>query len=160
MNSSERVIPTTNNEEPDKTPTDLASTTVSSINYMAYKNLLQYMNGEPDYHPRISHIHQGTICPRENLLKRFKIDFQPVFMKKSPRPFAAKRISDDSFYDEYNILWKKSGNYGYTPIKFPLADSVIEDLDKVTWPGPYDPERVEGLRKEIRNFMKIQITPL
>jgi len=63
-----------------------------------------------------------------------------------------KRISDDSFYDEYNILWEGLGNYGYTPIKFPLADSVIEDLNKLTWLDPYDPERVKGLRKEIKEL--------
>lgn len=125
MNSRDRVIITINHKEPDKIPIDLASTTVSSINYMAYKNLRQYLNMELDSHPKISHIHQGTVFPREDLLKRFKIDFRPVFMKKSPRSFVANRISDDSFYDEYNILWKKSGNYGYAPIKSPLTDSVI-----------------------------------
>lgn len=152
MNSRDRVIITINHKEPDKIPIDLASTTVSSINYMAYKNLRQYLNMELDSHPKISHIHQGTVFPRKDLLKRFKIDFRPVFMKKSPRSFVANRISDDSFYDEYNILWKKSGNYGYAPIKSPLTDSAIEDLDEVTWPEPYDPERVKGLKEEIKEL--------
>ena len=40
--------------------------------------------------------------------------------------------------DEYNILWKK-GAYDYSPVES-SADCTLEDLDKATWPDPYDPE--------------------
>jgi uroporphyrinogen decarboxylase len=149
MNSRERVLTALDHKEPDKVPIDLASTTVTSITYIAYEQLREYLGMEPDPDPRISHIHQGTVYPMEDLFQHYEADFRTVFMKKSPRGFVAKETPDGSFYDEYNILWKKLA-YDYSPVEPPLADSTVEDLDKATWPDPYDPERVEGLREEAR----------
>jgi uroporphyrinogen decarboxylase len=72
-------------------------------------------------------------------------------MAKSPRGFVAKRLPDGSFYDEYDILWKKLA-YDYSPAEPPLAGSTVEDLGKATWPDPYDPKRVEGLREGARKL--------
>jgi uroporphyrinogen decarboxylase len=149
MNSRERVLTALDHKEPDKVPIDLASTTVTSITYIAYEQLREYLGMEPDPDPRISHIHQGTVYPMEDLFQHYEADFRTVFMKKSPRGFVAKETPDGGFYDEYNILWKKLA-YDYSPVEPPLADSTVEDLDKATWPDPYDPERVEDLREEAR----------
>jgi len=151
MNSRERVLTALNHKEPDKVPIDLASTTVTSITYVPYGKLREYLGMEPDPDPKISHIHQGTVYPTEDLFQRYEADFRTVFMKKSPRGFIAREMPDSSFYDEYNILWKKLA-YDYSPVEPPLADGTIEDLGKATWPDPYDPERVEGLREEARKL--------
>lgn len=151
MNSRERVVMALNHKEPDRVPIDLASTTVTSITYPAYETLRQYLGMEPDPHFTMSHIHQGTVYPCEALFQRYEVDFRTVFMKKSPRGSIVKKMPDDSFYDEYNILWKK-GAYDYSPVESPLAECTIEDLDKAVWPDPYDPERVDGLREEAREL--------
>jgi uroporphyrinogen decarboxylase len=70
---------------------------------------------------------------------------------KSPWGFKAKEMPDDSFYDEFNIRWKKAAYY-YDVVERPLADIVIEDLDKATWPDPYNPGRVEGVREEAKKL--------
>ncbi|NQT48608.1 MAG: hypothetical protein HQ578_06495 [Chloroflexi bacterium] len=151
MNSRERVLMALDHKEPDKVPIDLASTSVTSITYIAYEKLRKHLGMVLDSDPRISHIHQGIVYPMEDLLQHYEVDFRTVFMGKSPRGFVAKEMSDGSFYDEYNVLWKKL-SYDYSPVDPPLADGTIGDLDKATWPDPYDPERVKGLREEARTL--------
>lgn len=149
MNSRDRVLTALSHKEPDKVPIDLAATTVTSISGPAYEELRRYLGMKPDTNPQVSHIHQGTVYPTEDFFRHYEVDFRTVFMKKSPRGFVAKVMPDNTFYDEYNILWKKVG-HDYSPIEYPLANSTIKDLEKAVWPDPYDPERVKGLREEAK----------
>jgi len=97
MKSRERVLIALNHKEPDKIPLDLAGTTVTSIAYPAYENLREYLQLKPDPEPQISHIHQGTVKPLEDILQHYQVDFRTVYMKKSPRGFIAKKLPDNSF---------------------------------------------------------------
>lgn len=151
MNSRESVLTALSHKEPDKVPIDLGGTNVSSIEYVAYENLRQYLGMEPDPAPEISHIQQGTVYPMEDLLRHYEVDFRPVTMKKAPRWVVTKELPDGDWYDEYNIRWKKSLYY-YDSITYPLADCTVEDLDKVAWPDPYDPIRAKGLREHARDL--------
>jgi uroporphyrinogen decarboxylase len=137
--------------EPDKVPIDLASTTITSLTYPAYEHLRQFLQLTPDSKPKISHIHQGTVHPMEDLLQLYEIDFRTVYMKKSPRSYVAKKMPDGGFYDEDNILWKKNV-YDYSPVVAPLAECTLEDLNKITWPDPFDPARVLGLKEEAKQL--------
>ncbi len=61
-------------------------------------------------------------------------------------------MPDDSYYDEFNIRWKKAAYY-YDTVEHPLAGlSSIEDLGRAAWPDPNDPGRVEGLREEVKTL--------
>jgi uroporphyrinogen decarboxylase len=153
MNPRERVLMALNHKEPDQVPIDLAATTVSSITFPAYQELRRYLGLGPDRDLAITHLHQGTVRPREDLLQHYEVDFRTVYMKKSPRGAVVREMADGSFYDEYDILWKKMA-YDYSPTEPPLADCVIEHLDQATWPDPYDPERVKGLAEEARQLCK------
>ena len=151
MNSRQRVMTALSHKEPDKVPIDLAATTVSSITYPAYRNLREYLHLKPDPLPHISHIHQGTVYPREDLLQHYQVDFRTVFMKKSPRAWVANRIDEDTFYDEDRIKWKKNV-YDYSPIAAPLENYSLPELSQITWPDQYDPERTVGLREEVERL--------
>jgi len=151
MNRRERLMKVLDHKEPDKVPLDFASTTVTSIGIGAYKNLLEYLKMEPEHSPVISHIHQGIVYPREDVLTHYDIDFRPVYMKKSPRGHVQQVLPDDCFLDEYGTVWKK-GLYDYSPIKYPFIDYSMDDLKKVKWPDPYDPERVSGLKERTRKL--------
>lgn len=151
MNSRDRVMTTFNHKEPDKVPIDLGGTTASSIGYPGYIKLREYLGLPPDPDFKLSHIHQGLVKLPEDLLQQYEIDFRTVFMKKSPRGFVAEKVSDDSFYDEDHILWKRA-TYDYYPVEPPLADASVEDLHKRHWPDPYDPFRTLGLKEEVTNL--------
>jgi uroporphyrinogen decarboxylase len=72
MNSRERVVAALNHKEPDKVPIDLGSTTVTSITYIAYNGLRNYLGIEPDPEPNISNRQMGTVYPMEDLFQRYE----------------------------------------------------------------------------------------
>lgn len=149
MNARVRVQLALNHQEPDRVPIDLAGTTVTSIVFSAYQNLRDFLELGPDEELRFSHIHQGTVCPKEDILNQYQVDFRSLNMPRSPRGYIHKWIDEESFIDEYNILWKRA-TYDYSPVSAPLANFKIEDLSKAMWPNPMDSARVAGLREKAK----------
>ena len=78
MNSRQRVLTALNHKEPDQVPIDLAATTVTSITYPAYQALRQYLCLPPDDPPVLSHLHQGTVRPAEDLYQLYAVDVRTV----------------------------------------------------------------------------------
>ncbi len=148
MNSRERVLAALNHGEPDKVPIDLGGTIVTTLTRIAYQNLREYLGMPADAEPVISHRQMDTVYPGEDLLQRYEVDFRTVAMK-GPWCFEPREMPDDSFYDEFNIRWKKACYY-YDVVERPLADATVHDLATATWPDPYDPGRVAGLREEAK----------
>ena len=146
MNSRERVLTALNHKEPDKVPIDLGGTIVTTLTRVAYQNLRNYLGMPPDDKPVISHRQMDTVYPREDLLQRYEVDVRAVAMK-GPWCFEPREMPDNSFYDEFNIRWKKASYY-YDVVERPLADATVHDLATAAWPDPYDPGRVAGLREE------------
>lgn len=93
-----------------------------------------------------------TVYPKEEFFRFYQVDLRPLSMK-STWASKAKKTSDDTFYDEYNIRWKKASYY-YDVIERPLTDASKEDLDKVEWPDARSPGRVDGLREEDRRLFE------
>lgn len=146
MRPRERVLTSLNHKEPDKVPLDLGSTITTTLTRIAYNNLRSYLNMKEDTTPCISHRQMDTVYPKEDLLNFYQVDFRPVYLK-SPWGFKAKEMPDDSFYDEFGIRWKKAAYY-YDAVERPLTRAeTIADLNKFSWPDPYDPGRVEGLKE-------------
>ena len=107
MNSRERVLATLNHQTPDRVPIDLTASTITSITGPAYQNLRGYLGLTSHPDPVISHVHQGTICPAEDLLQRYEVDFRTLYMKKSPRGHVVKDAGNGDFYDESICSGKK-----------------------------------------------------
>jgi uroporphyrinogen decarboxylase len=148
MNSRERVLTALNHKEPDKVPIDLGATIVTAPTRIAYQNLRAHIGLEPDPTPKVSHRPMDTVYPTEDFYRRYGVDFRPVYMK-GPWEFEPREMSDDSFYDEFNVRWKKASYY-YDAVERPLADYTLADLDRAVWPDPYDAGRVHGLREEAK----------
>ncbi|MGQ9786088.1 MAG: uroporphyrinogen decarboxylase family protein [Anaerolineae bacterium] len=148
MNSCERVLAALNHREPDKVPIDLGGTIVTTLTRIAYQNLREYLDMPPDFQPIVSHRQMDTVYPREDLLLRYEVDFRAVAMK-GPWCFEPREMPDNSFYDEFDIRWKKASYY-YDVVERPLANATIHDLATAAWPDPYDPGRVAGLREEAK----------
>ncbi len=147
MNSRERVLAALNHQEPDKVPIDFAGTNVSGLTRSAYEKLRQYLGLAADPNPNINHIQQDSVYPLEDVYRHYQVDFRPVTMKRAPRWMATQTLPDGGWIDEYKIRWKK-GEFYYDSVEYPLADCSRDDLDRFTWPDPYDPARVEGLREQ------------
>lgn len=153
MNSRERVMTTIARKEPDKVPVDLGTSIVTTITRTAYDALREYLDIEADSQPNISHRQMDTVYPMEDLLLRYEVDFRSVHMK-SPWGFKPREMPDDSFYDEFGARWKKASYY-YDIVERPLAScETVQDLEQATksWPDPFDPGRVEGLKEEAKKL--------
>jgi uroporphyrinogen decarboxylase len=150
MRPKERVLTALAHQEADRVPVDFAATTVTGITYPAYQKLREYLGLESEKEARISHIHQGTAVPGEDILEIYESDFRTLSMKISPRGHVVKK-TEDGFYDEYNLRWRKL-DYDYSPVSSPLRECTVDQLDTVQWPDPYDRSRVEGLREEARQL--------
>ena len=150
MKSRERVLRILNHQEADRIPIDFGGTIVSSIHAIANDRLKQYLGINAPPEPVIDQV-QGIVAPCEEILKQFKVDFRRVAL----RPSATWRptiFSDGSFIDEYGVHRRKAGYY-YDIIEYPLAHAeTISDIEKHSWPDPYDPSRVAGLTDEVRDL--------
>ncbi len=152
MNSRERALAALNHQEPDMVPIDLGSTIVTSITRTAYDGLRAYLKMEPEASPNISHRQMDTVYPKEDLLECYQVDFRPVYMK-GPWYFKTRELpEEESFYDEFNLKWRKASYY-YDVVERPLANAeTAADVEKAVWPDPYDPGRVAGIREEARHL--------
>ena len=147
LSSRERVITSLNHKEPDMMPIDFGSTEVTSITRIAYTKLREYLGLGVDPKLSISNRIEDTVYPKEDFSRYYQVDFRPV-TKKSPWKSKAREMPDDSFYDEYNIHWKKILYY-YDAVERPLSGISLPNLDDAVWPDPYDKGRVEGLKEEV-----------
>jgi len=153
MKPRERALVALNHQEPDRIPIDLGSTIVTTTTRIAYNNLRDYLGMEPDPNVVISHRQMDTVYPKEDLLQRYQVDFRPVYLQ-GPWYFKSHELPDDSFFDEYNLHWKKASYY-YDVIERPLAQiETIRDLDHVAWPDPYDPGRVAGVHEAAQRLFE------
>jgi uroporphyrinogen decarboxylase len=151
MRNRQQLLAAINHQETDRIPIDLGSTIVTTITRIAYNNLRNYLGMEPDPNVKISHRQMDTVYPKEDLLERYQVDFRPVAMK-GPWYFQVRELSDDSFYDEYNLRWKKASYY-YDVVERPLAKiETVQELANAPWPDLSDPGRVEGLDAEARQL--------
>jgi len=145
--SRERVIVSLNHQEPDMMPIDFGCTEVTSITRIAYTNLREYLGLGVDPILSISNRVEDTVYPKEDFSRYYQVDVRPV-TKKSPWKSTSRELPDDSFYDDYNIRWKKI-HYYYDVIERPLSGISHSDLDDAIWPDPHDKGRVEGLNEEV-----------
>ncbi len=148
MNSRERVMAALSHQEPDMVPIDLGSTENTTITRIAYINLRAYLKLPEDPQPYIINRMMDSVYPQEDLLVRYEVDFRPIRPSTTFKP-VIREMQDDSFYDAYNIRWKKAAYY-YDMVEHPLADKTIEDLPGIQFPDPYQPGLTEGIGEYAR----------
>jgi uroporphyrinogen decarboxylase len=89
-----------------------------------------------------------SVFPQEDLLQKYSIDLRPIKPSSSWKA-KTREMSDDSFYDEFEIHWRKAAYY-YDMVEHPLAGRAIADLPNAAFPSPQAPGRVEGIREQAR----------
>lgn len=90
MTSRQRVLASTNHQQPDKTPVDLGATPSSGISTIAYYNLKRHL-GLTAGHTRVYDVVQQLAQPEDNLLARFGVDVLDVGRAFNPH--------DSDWYD-------------------------------------------------------------
>lgn len=148
-----RVLEALNHREPDKIPRDLGSPETTLWPSIASK-LYKYFNIDE----KVIFMDQRTrsVSLPEKILEKFNIDTRWVYMK--PARSAKDKIQKltDGLYikDDWGmefVLHSKDSRPEYK--KFPLSHALDEDdIEKHSWPDPFDSKRVLGLREEAKRF--------
>ncbi len=148
MKPRERVLAVLKHQEPDRIPLDLGARP-STIEKIAYDNLKKYLGVESETVISVN----DHVIPAEEILKKFSIDTRYVRIK-APKNFSVEIGPDNSFIDEWGTKHiKPEGSLYYDPIPpYPLENASSDDLEKYSWPDPYDPGRVEGLEEKAREL--------
>lgn len=155
VTSRERARLALNHEEPDRIPSDLAGTLVSSIHKEAYVELTDYLDIEPGEMKMMDDVQQLPEVSDE-----FRDYFQVDFLQLAGDPPGDWELEieerEDSYvyYDEWGTLMKmpKNGGHYFDYYEFPLTGD-IEELQRYDWPDPDDPARTEGLRERAEKMV-------
>lgn len=144
MKPRERLLTSLRHREPDRIPLDLGAM-MTTIETGAYDKLKLHLGIEAETKTFM----RDHVIPDEQILKLLGVDTRYVRMNPSKSRKAPDDIGD-SYMDEWGIVWGKSeSSLYYDPIDPPLAKvQSLGELGNYTFPNPYDPKRVEGLREQ------------
>jgi uroporphyrinogen decarboxylase len=161
MNSRERLELALNHKEPDRVPSDLGGTVLSSVNHDLYRRLRKHL-GLPKIEVRIADIVQQIAVVDDDVRHILKVDARDV----APRSSASFNIHIRHdmpdymyFHDEWGIGWKmpKVNGLYYDMFHHPLkGDIMTGDIDRYPWPDPADPVRFAGLRERARHAAEVE----
>jgi uroporphyrinogen decarboxylase len=150
MTPRQRVAAVLNHKEPDRVPITLGG----SANHLTEEryNLLRDHFGFKDV-PRRTLVGFYTTPDYNPLLDRLGTDFRFVHMRP-PQGYISNPVGKGfkEFVDEWGLTHRLVSGY-YDMAGAPLGkDLTIESIDKFSWPNPYDPDRIVGLKEEVEDL--------
>ncbi len=146
MDRRERYKKITSFQEADRVPVDMGSH-VASIHRSSYEALKEYLN-DPDLvnQDKILDRMVQNVVPDEKLLQRYNVDFRWI----APHWIDVVDVSDDIYRDMWGIEWQYMLD-AYSVYSSPLSEAkTIADIENHTWPDPYDPKLVTGLKERAK----------
>ena len=149
LTSRMRVLRAIDHQEPDRVPFDL------TLTVDIYHKLRAHLGLPPDRDQKVGI--WADINPKEDLLDAMGVDF--LYLGLNP-PSKPSPLSKDGGlrYDQWGVGRKKvdlpNGSYYYEMVSHPLKDASLEEIHDFSWPDPYDPARVEGVRARFQQRRK------
>ena len=150
----ERVMQALDHREPDRVPIDFGSTYMTSITlppYLALEKALGLPPQPPRFHTPLSKV----VLPREDILRRFRVDTRGVPRPNAPATWRNQVQEDGTIRDEFGVIWKQpSGCDHYEFFHGPFeGHPTLSDLQAFPWPDdPDNPRRVAGARDRARHL--------
>ena len=159
MNSRERIFKALNHEEPDRIPYDLAGTTWTGINSVAYRNLRKYL-GLSATEPEWSDVIQQIVIPDEDILDKLRVDVRGLFPLTSHNWDVYSKVKDKGEYLEYQDEWGFTHHFPKNGHWFTLVESPMENINfeeegvigNYPWPDAGGKFRFEGLYEKALKF--------
>ncbi|MGD2155431.1 MAG: uroporphyrinogen decarboxylase family protein [Anaerolineales bacterium] len=145
ITSRQRVLAALDHKQPDRVPRDLGGTTATSVNIVAYRNLIEHLELDEDATLFSDRVRLANLS--EEILDRFKIDTRPLivgggFGVGKPNP-------DGTFTDGYGIVRSLPDERGHWYVVKPPLSGPISKSDVASaahnWPDPADPIYTDGL---------------
>lgn len=155
MDSRERVVTALRHEEPDRVPSDLGGTVVSSIAIPTYAALRDHL-GLPRKEVRVLETVQQIAVVDEDVMDVLGLDVIPVFANPPDGPCTAFETAADgtvSFKDDFGATLIRPPGCNYFDWRgFPLPEPSIEAMNRMPWPDPSNPGRYRGLRDRVKKL--------
>jgi uroporphyrinogen decarboxylase len=151
MNSRERLLTTLSHKEPDRVPLDLASTQVTGISLIAYKNFRKYL-GLPETSPVIPDKIQRICLPDDDVMEKFGVDLRGLWPLMNSNDFTDDDDGDYlSHIDEWGLGYRLNKNEGlwYDLFLNPMQNENLSKdlLLNYPWPHGGGKRRIAGLRE-------------
>jgi uroporphyrinogen decarboxylase len=145
----ERVAAALNHDEPDRVPVDFGATGVTLVHGNVYRGMLERLRWDEEPDAVSSRLH-GMIEPGERLKQFVDADCRSVGLEGLEHS-AKDFIDENSYLDEWGVLWKRAEAGEFAPTRGPLQsdDLTPADLESYDWPDPADPERYPTLASEV-----------
>ncbi len=161
MTSRERLLTTLEHREPDRVPLDLASTQVTGIAAIAYRNLRNYLQ-LPERPTRWADVIQQLALPDVDLLERLEVDTRGLFPLTSANWNVHDQLTDAGdnwqYIDEWGVThhFPKQHGHWFSMVASPLAtidpaETSFEQID-YQWPCAANPARIAGLRAQAEAY--------
>jgi len=144
-----RTLMALNHHEPDRVPMDLGggATTIQAKAYEELKKVIGFSKPTKCF----TRYH---VEPDSEILELLEIDTRYIRIKR-PDSWQLIMDKDESYYDEWGILWQKPLNGLYwSMVSAPLKKGTLEELKQYNWPNARDSGRVKGLRQETLSLHK------
>jgi len=152
MTSKERVLAAMNHQIPDKMPTDLGTTNVTSIVLGTYKDLASHYNINKE--PIMMFLPFQIVTPDEEILQKLQIDTRGI--NSNYDAYEGRQwLNDHEYTDRFGVLYRMAENGLYFDFAYaPLGkyDTVEEMEENYIWPDPIVPEAVSGLREKAKKL--------
>jgi uroporphyrinogen decarboxylase len=152
MTSRERVRAALELRQPDRVPIDIGGSSVSTIIGSAYEDLKAHLGIESETH-YMKRKSRSAILD-ERIARRLHADTRPLLIG-GPDGWEDIYFEDGSFQDEFQIVWRKSGDARghYAPLGNPLKHATsIAEIESFAWPDPRNPGRTRGMREKARQL--------
>jgi uroporphyrinogen decarboxylase len=152
MTHRERILATFDFEKTDHVPKDLGSTIWTTMDAIAYQNVLlsQGMNCEIDY----KHLGFQAVEINEPLLELFDIDTRGR-TTKGPTGWVDSISEEGLFTDEWGIQRDVKSGSAITIHPLASAECNLQTIESYPWPDGTDPARYAGFKQVFENWRSI-----
>jgi len=92
----------------------------------------------------------------EQILKALNIDIRPVVATLPVKKFRFHQENGNQVvYDEWGTGWeRRPDSPHYIPVKNPMKEATIDDIERYPWPDPDDPERFAGVEETAKTIFE------
>ncbi len=150
MTSRQRVLTALMHEEPDTVPMALGGGPYGIVDdlYLRLVDLLDL--GEPVTPFRVGH---SISYMDDRLLERLGTDLRYCWPGLLPNSPIIHSANDDTFYDTYGQIWKRTLPYYYAAESILKEAANVDEIDRlVRWPDVYDPQWMAGVGERARTL--------
>ncbi|MBN1365384.1 MAG: hypothetical protein JW976_11310 [Syntrophaceae bacterium] len=153
MTSRERVLAALNHEEPDRVPLDIGGGATTTIVVEGYDRLKESLDIRSE--TKILNKVFRLARVEESVRKKLGSECIPLSIKP-PVNWSPPPTEPGTFTDIWGITWRevfyRDDCYYYEVMKSPMAEAVLEDIERYPWPDPLDPGYTMGLSEDVKEL--------